>query len=210
MFGFWKSTLLLPMVVFACSSGSQPPPIPAEPAPAADAEPAPDDLVNEQTEDAAAADAENPAEPAPEVDSAAPEEATTEAVEVADAPAQETAEAEPEARAEDLGEPEAPAEAAEPVVDKVVIAAGSKLWRKKCKSCHGKRGTKAKKGKLKLQNLTDADWQTSVADADLTKAIAEGKGEPNKKGRLPMPAYAEKLGEEKIRSLVAFIRTLER
>jgi mono/diheme cytochrome c family protein len=67
----------------------------------------------------------------------------------------------------------------------------------KCAGCHGLDG----KGKIKgARDFTDAAWQKKESDAELARQIRNG--EPPK-----MPAYKDKLSEEEIKALVAYIRT---
>ncbi|HZS09497.1 MAG TPA: c-type cytochrome [Blastocatellia bacterium] len=75
------------------------------------------------------------------------------------------------------------------------------LFSAKCAKCHGPEGHGVPKYLKKGQkDFTDAGWQKSRTDAQLTKSIAEGKGEF-------MPAWKEKLSAEEIKALVGLIRT---
>ena len=71
----------------------------------------------------------------------------------------------------------------------------------KCASCHqadGK-GVPAMKASMKdLPDFTDAAWQKKATDAEMIEAI--------KNGHKPMPAYKDKLTEDQIKALVAYVR----
>ena len=69
-------------------------------------------------------------------------------------------------------------------------------------ACHGAEGSgNTTVGKsLKVSSLGSADVQ-KMTDAELTKAIADGKGK--------MPAYGKKLTPEEIQSLVGVIRSMK-
>ncbi len=78
---------------------------------------------------------------------------------------------------------------------------GGDLFKKKCSMCHAPDG----KGysALKTPDFTDPKYQASVTDKDIADTIKNGK-----KGT-PMPAFADKLSEDDINSLVAYIRSLD-
>ena len=71
----------------------------------------------------------------------------------------------------------------------------------KCASCHradGK-GVEAMKASMKdLPDFTDAAWQRKATDAEMIETI--------KNGHKPMPAYKDKLTEDQIKALVAYVR----
>jgi mono/diheme cytochrome c family protein len=79
---------------------------------------------------------------------------------------------------------------------------GGALYKAKCAACHSAdgSGTSTIGKSLKVRDLRSPEVQ-KLSDADLTKAIADGKGK--------MPAYAAKLSADQIKSLVAAIRTME-
>jgi mono/diheme cytochrome c family protein len=65
----------------------------------------------------------------------------------------------------------------------------------RCVTCHGADG----KGKLKgVPDFTDAAWQKKQTDAEMIETI--------KKGHKPMPGYEEKLSNDQITALVAYVR----
>jgi mono/diheme cytochrome c family protein len=76
------------------------------------------------------------------------------------------------------------------------------IYKSKCQSCHGPGGVPSE-GMAKamgLKPLGSSDVQ-SQSDADLTAAIANGKGK--------MPAFKGKLTDAQIKELVGYIRTLK-
>ena len=82
-------------------------------------------------------------------------------------------------------------------------AEGKALFEKECATCHGKDG-RAKTFKAKLnhaRNLTDATWQSEVADERLYNSIHNGKDK--------MPTFGKKLSEAQINGLVAYVRSLK-
>lgn len=77
---------------------------------------------------------------------------------------------------------------------------GAELFKAKCAMCHGPDGTKENPG-MGIKSLAGAEVQ-KASDADLTTAISKGKGK--------MPAYAGKLTDDQIKSLVAYVRSLKK
>jgi|SRR5882724_1165895 len=76
-------------------------------------------------------------------------------------------------------------------------ANGAAVFKSRCIKCHGAEG----KGKPDFTpDFTDAKWQTSHKDEEITQTITDGKGE--------MPAYDAILDKDQIASLVKYIRTL--
>ena len=76
-------------------------------------------------------------------------------------------------------------------------------WKSKCASCHGADGTaQTDQGKkFGIKDYSAAAFQTANSDADLKKAILEGKGQN-------MPAYKD-LAEQSDQ-LVALIRSFKK
>src|SRR5262245_51494829 len=72
----------------------------------------------------------------------------------------------------------------------------SETFEKYCAKCHGTDGkAQTNRGKqLKAQDFTDADFQEDQSDADLIKAVTEGKDD--------MPPFGKKLTKEEIENLV--------
>ncbi|MFZ0064234.1 MAG: cytochrome c [Pyrinomonadaceae bacterium] len=78
----------------------------------------------------------------------------------------------------------------------------AELYSKHCATCHGKDG-RAKTFKAKLnhaRNLTEPGWQEAVSDERIFNSITNG--------RKKMPAFAKKITEAEINSLVLFVRGL--
>jgi cbb3-type cytochrome c oxidase subunit III len=78
---------------------------------------------------------------------------------------------------------------------------GGDLFKQKCSMCHGVDG----KGfsALNTPDFTDPKVQASLTDKEIVGIIKNGK-----KGTA-MPAFAEKLSDDQIKSLVAYIRSLD-
>lgn len=77
---------------------------------------------------------------------------------------------------------------------------GAALFAAKCAKCHGQDGQGTPKYLKKGQkNFTETTWQKSRTDSQLTKVIADGKGDL-------MPPWKEKLSAEEIKALVDQIR----
>ena len=77
---------------------------------------------------------------------------------------------------------------------------GAGLYKQKCSMCHGAEG----KGftALKTPDFTDPKWQEGITDKEIVETIKNGK-----KGT-PMPAFGDKLKDDEIQALVAYIRSL--
>ena len=82
----------------------------------------------------------------------------------------------------------------------------SQTYRRYCVSCHGTDGkAKTSKGKYShARDLTDAQWQDDVSDERIFNSIMNGR---NTRGN--MPAFANKLNEKEVNSLVSFVRGLK-
>jgi cytochrome c553 len=82
-------------------------------------------------------------------------------------------------------------------------------WGKHCAKCHGMDG----KGKTKMgqqsgaKDYTDPKVQAELKDDNAIKVIKEGLTQSGKK---KMDAYAEKLSDEEIKALVAYIRAFKK
>jgi mono/diheme cytochrome c family protein len=72
----------------------------------------------------------------------------------------------------------------------------------KCSVCHAKDGSgnTAKGRKVKAKDLRSAEIQ-KMSDADLTNAVANGKGKD-------MDGFQKELGADMVKQLVAYCRTL--
>jgi len=80
-------------------------------------------------------------------------------------------------------------------------AAAATLWRISCAGCHGAEGRgdgEAYEGAL--ADFTDAEWQASVTDEAIARAITLGQP--------PMPAFGEILAPQGIAALVEHVRRL--
>ena len=82
----------------------------------------------------------------------------------------------------------------------------AQTYRRYCISCHGSDGkAKTSKGKYShARDLTNAQWQGDVSDERIFNSIMNGR---NQRGN--MPAFADKLSEKEVNSLVSFVRGLK-
>jgi len=83
-------------------------------------------------------------------------------------------------------------------------------WTKQCAKCHGPDGSgNTMMGKkLKLQNYQDPAVQAAMTDEKIAQVIKEGV--KNEAGKLVMPVFADKIPEEDIRGMIAFVRSFKR
>jgi mono/diheme cytochrome c family protein len=72
----------------------------------------------------------------------------------------------------------------------------SALFKEYCAKCHGEDGkaNTPKGNQLMARDFTDAEFQSSKADADLIKTVTNGKED--------MPPFGKKLSKEQIEDLV--------
>ncbi len=80
-------------------------------------------------------------------------------------------------------------------------AAAATLWRISCAGCHGAEGRgdgEAHEGAL--ADFTDPEWQASVTDEQIARAITLGQP--------PMPAFGEVIAPQGIAALVEHVRRL--
>ena len=82
-------------------------------------------------------------------------------------------------------------------------------WTKDCVQCHGPDGTaNTKMGKLlNAKNLTDPKVQASFTDAEAAEAIKNGVKE---NGKMKMKAFGDKLSDDEVKALVAYVRSLKK
>ena len=91
-----------------------------------------------------------------------------------------------------------------------VRAADAKAnWDANCAQCHGKDGkADTKMGKtLNAKDLTDAKVQSEFTDAKATQSIKEGV---KQNGKTTMKAFGDKLSDDDVKALVAYVRTLKK
>ena len=76
---------------------------------------------------------------------------------------------------------------------------GGAIYKQRCLMCHKADG----KGfpALKTPDFTDPKWQASVKDTELIGVVRNGK-----KGTA-MPAFSDKLKDDEIQAVVAFVRS---
>ena len=84
-----------------------------------------------------------------------------------------------------------------------------RLWKSKCQSCHGADGkAQTEKGKkMKMHDITTAEWQKKWTDAEIKKVTLEGVNEEKEGVKKEMDGYKD-LPAEQIDGLVAFVREL--
>ena len=80
------------------------------------------------------------------------------------------------------------------------------LYRRYCVSCHSPDGkATSSKGRFShARDLTDSQWQADVSDERIFNSIMNGR---NVRGN--MPAFANKLNEKEVNSLVTFVRSFK-
>ena len=87
-------------------------------------------------------------------------------------------------------------------------ADGAAVWKKKCKKCHGDAGKgDSKMGKkMKVADMTTAEWQKKYDDAAIKKAITEGVDRKDGDTKKKMKGYKD-LAAEEIDALIKLIRS---
>jgi len=80
-------------------------------------------------------------------------------------------------------------------------ADASATWNSQCASCHGKDGSGNTAMGKKL-GVKDYSKEQGFSDAEATKVIKEGKGK--------MKAYKDKLSDDDVKALVAYVRSLKK
>jgi mono/diheme cytochrome c family protein len=82
----------------------------------------------------------------------------------------------------------------------------AQLYRRHCISCHGNDGkAKTSKGRFShARDLTDPQWQADVSAERIFNSIMNGRDIGGN-----MPAFANKMTEKQINSLVTFVRGLK-
>jgi mono/diheme cytochrome c family protein len=89
-------------------------------------------------------------------------------------------------------------------------AAAADSWKQHCASCHGADGTgQTKVGRrLGVKDLTDAAYQKSFTDDQLAKNLKDG--ETGADGKVKMKPFADKLADDDIKALVAYVRAMSK
>ena len=80
-------------------------------------------------------------------------------------------------------------------------ADASALWGQHCASCHGKDGSGNTAMGKKL-GVKDYTKEQSFSDAEATNVIKNGKGK--------MKAYKDKLSDDDVKALVAYVHSLKK
>jgi len=83
-------------------------------------------------------------------------------------------------------------------------------WTANCAACHGTDGaghTRAGK-KLGVKDLTDAQNQKSFTDDQAFKDVKDGS--KDKDGRVLMRPFGDKLSDDEIKALIAYVRSLQK
>lgn len=88
-------------------------------------------------------------------------------------------------------------------------ADATELWGKHCASCHGKdgRGQTKMGAKAGVKDYTDAKIQDAMKDDAAFKSVRDGLKEKDKELMKP---FAEKLSDDEIKSLIAYVRTFKK
>jgi len=84
------------------------------------------------------------------------------------------------------------------------VAAGRKIFDRKCASCHSSRGDGKTivAGRFPYANLVDGIWRGDGSAASIERQIREGHD--------PMPKFQGKLTDEEIRQTVAYVLALSK
>lgn len=88
-------------------------------------------------------------------------------------------------------------------------AEAKELWDKNCAACHGKdgKGQTNMGKKAGVRDYTDAKVSESLKDDQAFKAVKEGLKED---GKEKMKPFSEKLTDDEIKSLVAYIKAFKK
>ena len=90
-----------------------------------------------------------------------------------------------------------------------LAADGTALWSQHCASCHGKDGSGSTTmgKKLGVKDYRDAKVQAAFSDGEVESAI---KGGVKEGGKEKMKAFKDKLSDEDVKALVAYVRSLKK
>ena len=82
-------------------------------------------------------------------------------------------------------------------------------WTKHCASCHGKDGKgQTKAGRMAgVKDQTDAQYQAGLKDDKMFASIKEGLKE---EGKEKMKPFKDKLSDDEVKALVAYVRSLKK
>ena len=98
----------------------------------------------------------------------------------------------------------------EPAIDPAVMKKAQKLYAERCASCHGDKGNGDGPGafaiKPKPRDYTDPEWQKTVTDEELAKAIVKGGAAVGKSYMMPAN-YDLRSKPEVTAALVAMVRS---
>jgi len=85
-----------------------------------------------------------------------------------------------------------------------------RLWKAKCASCHGVdgKGQTEQGKKMKMHDISTADWQKKFTDAQIKQVTLDGVDEQKDGVHKQMDPYKDKLKPEQVDALVAFTRSL--
>lgn len=91
----------------------------------------------------------------------------------------------------------------------VRAAEPKELWDKNCASCHGKDGKGQTKmgAKAGVKDYTDAKVQETIKDDTALKSVKDGLKDGDKELMKP---FAEKLTDDEIKTLIAYIKTFKK
>ena len=83
-----------------------------------------------------------------------------------------------------------------------------RTWKAKCASCHGAdgKGDTDQGKKMKLADMTSAEWHNKTTDAKIREAILNGVKSANGE----MQSYKDSLSSEQVDGLVNYIHTLKK
>ncbi len=103
-----------------------------------------------------------------------------------------------------------------PPLDPAEVARGRAVYVQSCASCHGPRAEGAKnwtqpdaRGNLPAPPHDDSGHTWRHSDRQLAEIIGNGWRDPfNKTEELTMPPFKEKLGDEDIRALIVYFKSL--
>jgi mono/diheme cytochrome c family protein len=93
-------------------------------------------------------------------------------------------------------------------VSQVRAADGADVYAQNCAKCHGKDGAgHSKAGRmLKVKDLTDATYQKTFTDDQIAQDLKNGLKDADGKQR--MNPFGDKLSDDDVKAVVAYVRTL--